>query len=71
MSYDRAMLNRQDLAALLMTVNVKALADASGVSEKTIYRLRRQEFSPTYSTVEKLMKGTAALAPKKSRAKVS
>lgn len=49
------MLTRDQLAALLLTVNVEDLARESGVSAKTIYRLRHRENAPTLDTVELLV----------------
>lgn len=48
------MLNRQQLAELLQSVNVREVADLSGISEKTIYRLRHQANSPNLETIERL-----------------
>lgn len=39
MSYDRGM-NIQDLAAMLRRFPASAVAEASGISTKTIYRIR-------------------------------
>jgi len=53
------MMTRAELADLLRKVNVEALSKASGVSTKTIYRLRQAKNSPTLDTVEKLIDGEA------------
>lgn len=41
MTHNRRMLPINELAALLRAVNVDAVSQASGVSAKTIYRIRR------------------------------
>lgn len=48
------MLTRDQLSDLLLTVNVEALSKASGVSIKTIYRLRLKQSPPNYTTVLKI-----------------
>jgi hypothetical protein len=52
---NRHMLTRDQLADMLRTVNVEALAAASGVSVKTIYRLRHKQHSPNLETVGLLL----------------
>ena len=51
----RAMMNRQQLAELLGTVSVEAVARDAGVSSKTVYRLRHQQTSPRLDVVERLV----------------
>ena len=53
------MMTRKELSDLLRSVNVEELAGASGVSTKTIYRLRHQNTSPKLDTVAALVKGAA------------
>lgn len=64
----RRMLTREQLAALLMRVNVDDLSRVSGVSTKTIYRLRRQETSTTLDTVEALIRGIDELPQDEAKA---
>jgi transcriptional regulator with XRE-family HTH domain len=45
-----------ELAETLKQFRVEDVAQRSGVSVKTIYRLRHQQHSPTLDTVEKLLK---------------
>ncbi len=62
------MMNRDQLAELLRTVNVDDLHRESGISTKTIYRLRNKENAPTLDTVEALVaavKRVKALARKR------
>lgn len=49
------MLNKDQLANLLGTVNVEAVATEAGVSTKTIYRLRHKAANPTLGTIEKIV----------------
>ena len=49
------MMTRDQLAELLRTVNVEALARESGISTKTIYRLRAKENAPTLDTVASIV----------------
>jgi len=44
------------LAELLKGVRVEDVCQLSGMSAKTIYRLRHKQHSPTLDTVEKLLK---------------
>lgn len=50
------MLTRQDLADILMGVNVAELARRSGIAEKTIYRLRHKKNAPSLDTVDVLLR---------------
>lgn len=52
-------MTKAELATLLRDVNVEALSEASGVSTKTIYRLRTGRRGTTLDTVEKLVAGVA------------
>lgn len=49
------MLTRDDLATLLMRVNVEDVAREAGVSTKTIYRLRHKQTAPSIDTVERIL----------------
>jgi transposase len=49
------MLTRDQLADILKTVSVEALHKESGVSIKTIYRLRNRTNSPTLDTAAALL----------------
>lgn len=51
----QTLLTRSDLAALLLKVSVEDVARESGLSVKTIYRLRQQQNSPTLETAEKVV----------------
>lgn len=64
MPYDGRMLTRQQLAAWLQTQNVEALATVTGLSSKTIYRLRWGKTRPSYETLELLMQAGAKAAPR-------
>ena len=61
------MLNQKQLAELLLTVNVADVAKLAGVSEKTIYRLRHMQHSPSLLTAEKIVNAIDALRPKKRK----
>lgn len=65
MSYTCYMTTRQQLSALLRAVNVEALHAASGVSTKTIYRLRNDANAPNLATVERLLAGVEKLGKAK------
>ena len=54
-----ATVTAKELADLLKKVNVIEVAKASEVCTKTIYRLRRQQNSPTLGTVQKILSGIA------------
>lgn len=56
----------EELAHLLMTVRVRDVSERSGVSEKTIYRLRHRVNEPNLATVRKLVEAIKAM--KKRRA---
>ena len=59
------MLKREQLAEWLQMQNVEALATQTGLSSKTIYRLRRGKTRPSYQTMELLMQAGAKAAPKR------
>lgn len=61
------MLTQKQLAEMLLTVNVQDVAKLAGVSEKTIYRLRHMQHSPSLSTAEKIIAAVEALRPKRRR----
>ena len=49
------MMNRDQLAELLRSVNVEDVAREAKVSTKTIYRLRHKAHAPTLDTVEAIV----------------
>jgi len=49
------MITREQLADLLMTVNVEDLAREAQISTKTVYRLRHKQHSPTLDTVTQIV----------------
>lgn len=55
LAYIRPMVTRDELAELLLTVNVRDVAKAAKLSTKTIYRLRHRQNSPTLDTVASLV----------------
>lgn len=55
------MLTPQELSERLKAVNVEALAKESGVSVKTIYRLRHMTNSPRLGLVVKLVEAMQRL----------
>jgi transcriptional regulator with XRE-family HTH domain len=57
------------LAELLKQVRVEDVAQRSGVSVKTIYRLRHKQHSPTLDTVEKLLKAIDEIRQAEAAAK--
>lgn len=69
------MLNLNELAQMLAGVNVKEVAKAADVSEKTIYRIRQlpdqpgNGWRPNVATVEAIMAAIKArkLAPKRKQ----
>lgn len=65
------MLTKAKLADMLDAVNVEDVARESGLSVKTIYRLRHQKHSPTLDTVAKLLAAIAKINPTKRGAKAS
>jgi DNA-binding XRE family transcriptional regulator len=61
MAYHGDMLTRNELAALLLTVNVKDVAKLAGVSTKTVYRLRWGQHCPSMDTAQRLIDAAHAL----------
>jgi DNA-binding phage protein len=59
------MLTSDQLAAILQGVNVAAVARESGVSTKTIYRLRNKQHEPVLRTVHALIDAIERLQPAK------
>ena len=55
------MVTQQQLADMLLDVNVEAVAKAANVSTKTVYRLRHQQHSPTLGTVERILRAIEAV----------
>lgn len=49
------MITKAELSEMLKAANVEELARLSGVSIKTIYRLRHMKHAPTLDTVEALV----------------
>lgn len=65
------MMTRDQLAELLRSVDVQALHRESGVSTKTIYRLRAKENAPTLDTVEALVSAAKRIKAARKRATAS
>jgi predicted transcriptional regulator len=67
------MLNLNELARMLAGVNVKEVAKAASVSQKTIYRIRQlpaqpgNDWRPNVSTVEAITEALRASKPPKRR----
>ena len=61
------MLTREQLAEWLQTQNVEALAGLTGLSSKTIYRLRWGKTKPSYSTLELLLQAGAKVGGKRRK----
>lgn len=61
------MLDKTELAERLKRVNVKAVSEAAGVSEKTVYRLRNLQTNPSYETTRRLIGACRELTKKKAR----
>lgn len=63
------MLTRDELSALLLSVNVEEIAREANVSTKTIYRMRHKENAPNYATIERILAAVARLnKPKRTAA---
>lgn len=62
------MLTRDDLAQILRSVNVNDVARLSGLSTKTIYRLRHKVHSPTLDTVDAILGAVRKLKHRKQSA---
>jgi DNA-binding phage protein len=54
-------MTRDELAAMLLTVNVVDVAREAGVSTKTVYRHRRKEHSPNLGTAQALAEAVKRL----------
>lgn len=65
------MVTRESLAALLSSVAVEDVARESGVSTKTVYRLRHQKHAPTLETVGKLLDAVKRLKKAGNSAKAA
>ena len=65
------MLTRNELAALLLEVNVKDVAKLAGVCTKTVYRLRWGENCPSIDTAQRLIDAANALRKPARRARKS
>lgn len=67
------MMTREQLAARLAKVPVKALAAEAKVSTKTIYRLRDEKYSgfPSWSTLQRLTSAMDRMAAPKKRTKAT
>lgn len=63
----RRMVTPKQLAEMLQQVNVGEVAKATGLSTKTIYRLRNQEHAPNLETVLKLLDAIKASKPRKPK----
>ena len=61
------MITADQLANLLQQVDAKALAEATGMNIKTIYRLRRGANSPRLETVERLVAACRKLGARRGR----
>ena len=59
------MLNRDQLADLLSSVNVEDVAREANVSTKTVYRLRHKKHSPTLDTVAAIVSAVKRLKSKR------
>lgn len=63
------MMTRDQLAELLSSVSVEEVSKKSGLSTKTIYRLRHKQHAPTLDTVEKIVSAVSALTkPRRAKA---
>lgn len=70
MSYSRVMFPIQDLQRRLNDCpNVRPLAKQSGLSERTVYRVKKGEKLPTVNTALKLFAALDALYPVKGKRK--
>lgn len=61
------MLTADQLANLLASVNVEAVAKEAKVSTKTIYRLRHQTNSPTLDTVAAIVAAVKRVKAREAR----
>lgn len=49
------MITSDQLAAVLLAMNVKQVAQEAGVATKTVYRLRHKQHSPRLETVQRIL----------------
>jgi predicted transcriptional regulator len=63
------MVTRTELAELLKSVRVDDVVRESGVSQKTVYRLRHTKHAPTLDTVERLLGAISRIRAKAKRAR--
>ena len=59
MSIIDPMMNREQLSDWLKTQNMEALKVVTGLSTKTLYRIRSGLKNPSYGTLQKLIKAGA------------
>lgn len=72
MSYYRVMFQIQELQRRLNECpNVRPLAKKSGLSERTVYRVKKGEKLPTLNTAIKLFEAMEALYPVKRKSPVT
>ena len=55
------MTTKAELAALAASVNAEALAEAAGISTKTVYRIRQLKANPSLQTVEDVQRAVKAI----------
>lgn len=70
-THNRAMVTRSELAEMLKAVRVDDVVRESGVSQKTVYRLRHVKHAPTLDTVERLLGAIARIKSQSKRARKS
>lgn len=71
MTHNCDMMNRDQLADLLHTVNVEDVAREANVSTKTIYRLRHKKNAPTLDTLSSIVDAVTRLKRRKPARKVA
>lgn len=62
------MITKPQLAALAASVNAEALAEAAGISTKTVYRIRLQKANPSMDTIAAIETAVAKLVAKAAAA---
>ena len=62
------MMTKDQLAALLLTVPVEAVAKEADVSTKTIYRLRHMATNPTIDSVARIVAAAKRIKAKRAKA---
>lgn len=55
------MTTKAELAVHAASVNAEALAEAAGISTKTVYRIRQQKANPSLQTVEDVLRAVAEI----------